>query len=275
MSSCGQKEKVSKESISQAENTIDSMSDSRQALSENLKIDHFNLWTNTPELLKQKLVEAGFTVVPDSLIQPHQGQGTRGKYINFLNMYFEIIYINNEEEFKSNQIANPLLDFETRGNYLENGASPFSIALRMKEYVVEKIPFETVAYHQSWMDEEAISIRAAKSSKTKFSEPSVFIINPGNNEEFESIEELVAKIPEQYAIWREFFKHKNGAKKVTNIQLHIQRTHEISNTIQVLNSLEDIQILDDTSQYIEIDFDNKEQDITLDFRPDFPVIFRL
>jgi hypothetical protein len=274
--SCKQNTQASKDNETNVATAQKNETDASKESIKNLKVDHFNFWTKKPEAFKKKLVEAGFTVVPDSLIPPHEGQGTRGKFINFLNMYFEIIYVDNEEEFITNQKANPLLDFETRGNHQENGASPFSFALKMKEYDATKIPFETVRYHQSWMSSDSVSIQSAKSSKTNFSEPSVFVVYPEiSADEFENIDELAVKIPEEYAMWREFFKHKNGAKKVTNIKLHMVRKHEVSDAFKAVNSLEGIDIVDDTKHYIEVDFDNKVQNITLDFRPDFPVIFRL
>ncbi|WP_298511913.1 hypothetical protein [uncultured Kordia sp.] len=244
-------------------------------LIKNLKVDHFNLWTKKPEEFKKKLVKAGFTVIPDSLRPPHVGQGTQGKYINFLNMYFEIISVYDEEELMANQKQNPLLDFETRKNYEKNGASPFSISLQMKAYDASKIPFETVKYHQSWMSSDSVNIESAKSSKTNFSEPSVFVVYPEiSSDDFATIEDLV-KIPEEYAMWREFFKHSNGAKRVTNMKVHMVRKHEVSDVIPVLNGIEGLQIIDDTSHFIEVDFDHKIQNIKLDFRPDFPVIINL
>jgi hypothetical protein len=276
ITSCKQNTQATKENTTQDSKEQKEETHTVSADIKNMKIDHFNLWTKQPEVFKKKLVEAGFTVVPDSLIPPHQGQGTRGKFMNFLNMYFELIYVINEEEFLSNQKANPLLDFETRGNHQENGASPFSVALKMKNYDVSKIPFETVRYHQSWMGSDSVSIQSAKSSKTNFTEPSVFVVYPEiSADEFESLEEVDTKIPEEYAMWRQFFKHKNGAKKVTDIKIHIVRKHEVSDVMKTLNGLEVLDVIDDTSHCIEVDFDNRAQNITLDFRPDFPVIFRL
>lgn len=52
---------------------------------------------------------------------------------------------------EENNRINKQLDFTERANFEKNGASPFSVALKVKDYNLAKIPFETVRYHQDWM----------------------------------------------------------------------------------------------------------------------------
>lgn len=119
-----------------------------QKKTSNLQVDHFNIWTKSPQLAKEKLIELGFIALPDSLSKVHHGQGTTGRYFYFLNNYLELIYVNDEKEFKANNAKNKDLDFAERADFKNNDASPFSIALKVKDYNTDKIPFQKVTYHQ-------------------------------------------------------------------------------------------------------------------------------
>ncbi|MEP2057986.1 MAG: hypothetical protein ABJJ05_09285 [Maribacter litoralis] len=119
-----------------------------------------------PEIAKKRLVEIGFNSVPDSLSQIHKGQGTAGKYFHFLNGYLELIFVYDQNELEKNNFINKDLDFTERANFEKNGASPFSIALKLKDYNIEKIPFEKISYHQDWM-EPNVNIYSTKNSKTQ------------------------------------------------------------------------------------------------------------
>ena len=67
-----------------------------------LEVDHVLIWVKDPGLPKSKIKDLGFTAVPDSLSQIHKGQGTTGRYFNFLNTYLELIYVNDSVEFQNN-----------------------------------------------------------------------------------------------------------------------------------------------------------------------------
>lgn len=152
-------------------------SEETTSVSTDLKVDHVNIWVKNPQLAKNLLVDIGFTSVPDSLSKIHNGQGTSGRYFNFLNGYLELIFIHNQEEFNKNNQINHNLDFNERADFMANGASPFGIALKIKDYDIEKIPFEKVRYRQDWMGEKA-SIYSAKNSKVNIKEPSIFVVYP-------------------------------------------------------------------------------------------------
>jgi len=92
-----------------------------------------NILVKDPTKSKKCLTEIGFTSVPDSLSAIHEGQGTAGRYFNFLNGYLELIFVNDQEEFEENNVENKQLDFIERVNFDLNEASPFSIALKVKD----------------------------------------------------------------------------------------------------------------------------------------------
>ncbi|PQJ79367.1 hypothetical protein BTO18_09360 [Polaribacter porphyrae] len=246
----------------------------QEKIATDLKLDHFNIWTNYPQKAKQKLIELGFTAIPDSLSRIHHGQGTTGRYFYFLNTYLEFIYVYDKEEFTLNNKKNTALDFKERVNFENNGASPFSIALKVKDYKVDKIPFEKIEYHQEWMAEN-MSIYAAKNSKLNLKEPSVFVVYPEiETDEFETYDDLV-KIPEEYKIWRTFFKHPNGAKKVTKITITSSGLNDNTATIKTLNTLQNISVKSGEKHLMEVYFDNKAQGKKFDLRPEIPLIIYL
>lgn len=245
-----------------------------QNISSDLEVDHLNIWVKNPTKAKEKLVQIGFTAVPDSLSQIHKGQGTAGRYFNFLNGYLELIFVYDQNELEENNNKNKDLDFTARANFEKNGASPFSIGLKIKDYNVEKIPFQTVKYHQDWM-EENVNIYSAKNSKTHLKEPLIFVVYPEiESDRFETLADL-KNIPDEYALWREFYKHPNGAKKITNIIITSTDLDLKTETIKAVNGIENITVKNGTEHLMELYFDNNVQEKSFDLRPELPLIIHL
>lgn len=243
-------------------------------ISSDLQLDHFNIWVKNPQKAKKKLVELGFKAIPDSLSMVHKGQGTSGRYFYFLNTYLELIFVHNPKEFDQNNIINKNLDFIERSNFQTNKALPFSIALKVKDYDVEKIPFEKIKYHQDWMGSDG-SIYAAKNSKVNLKEPSIFVVYPKiQYDVFETLNDL-KKIPEEYALWREFYKHPNGVEKVSKIVITSKDINLNTKTIIAVNSIENITIQNGDEYLMELYFDNQKQQKTVDLRPELPLIIYL
>ena len=253
------------------ENSINEINEN---ISSDLQVDHFNIWVENPKTAKEKLNEIGFNSVPDSLSEVHKGQGTAGRYFNFLNGYLEIIFVYNQNELEENSKKNKDLDFTERANFKKNDALPFSIALKVKDYDIEKIPFEKVRYHQNWMDENA-NIYSAKNSKTHLQEPSIFVVYPEiESDRFETLSDL-KNIPDEYAFAREFYKHPNGAKKITNIVITSTDLDLKTETIKALNGVQNLTIKNGKEQIMELYFDNNIQGKTFDLRPELPLIINL
>ncbi len=243
-------------------------------ISTDLQFDHFNIWVENPIKTKEKLTEIGFTSVPDSLSQIHKGQGTAGRYFNFLNGYLELIFVYDKNELEKNNEKNYDLDFTKRADFKKNGASPFSLALKVKDYKTGKIPFEKVSYHQDWM-EENVNIYSAKNSKTNLNEPSIFVVYPEiESERFETLTEL-NNIPEEYALWREFYKHPNGAQKITDIVITSRGLNLNTETIKAVNGIENLTVKSGKEHLMEVHFDNDIQGESFDLRPELPLIIYL
>ncbi|WP_298496136.1 VOC family protein [uncultured Algibacter sp.] len=248
--------------------------DITKKVSSDLLVDHFNIWIKNPEKAKKRLTDIGFTAVPDSLSQIHKGQGTAGRYFHFLNNYLELIFVYNQKELEDNNKINKDLDFTARANLENNGASPFSIALKVKDYNVDKIPFEKIKYHQDWMLKNA-SIYSAKNSKIHLKEPSIFVVYPEiESDTFETLTDL-KNIPDQYAFVRDFYKHPNGAKKITNIIITSTNLNLKTKTIKAANGIKNLTVKNGTEHLMELYFDNNIQGKSFDLRPELPLIIHL
>lgn len=235
-----------------------------------LNLDHLNIWVKDPIKAKEKFIEVGFNAVPDSLSPVHSGQGTSGRYFNFLNSYLELIFVYDQDEFEANNLENPGLDFTKRANFEVNGASPFSIALKLNDYIPEKIPFEKIPYRQEWMQKNT-NIYVAKNSKIHLKEPSIFVVFP--EIEWQTIESLSAlkNIPSEDDFWKDFLRHPNGAKKITEISITSPKINLKTQTIQAVTKIQNITIKDGNEHLMEIVFDENIQNKTIDLRPDLPL----
>lgn len=245
-----------------------------ERLSTDLQLDHFNIWIKNPTKAKKRLTEIGFTSVPDSLSAIHEGQGTSGRYFRFLNSYLELIFVYDQNELIENNKKNQDLDFTKRANFEKNGASPFSLALKVKDYNINNIPFEKISYHQDWMDKN-MNIYSAKNSKKELKEPSIFVVYPEMEyEKFETLSDL-KNIPEEHAIWREFYKHPNGSQKITEIIITSRNLNLNTETIQAVNGIENLTVKDGEEHLMELHFDNDIQGKSFDLRPELPLIIYL
>lgn len=245
-----------------------------ETIPSNLQIDHFNIWVKNPKRAKKQLTDIGFTSVPDSLSQIHEGQGTTGRYFYFLNGYLELIFVYNQTELEKNVEKNKGLDFLERANFKKNGASPFSIALKLNNYNTEKIPFEKIRYHQNWMEKNA-NIYSAKNSKTHLKEPSIFVVYPEiESDRFESLSDL-KNIPDQYAFARDFYRHPNGAQKVTKIIITSTDLDLKTKTVTAVNRINNTTIKNGKEHLMELYFDNNIQGKSFDLRPELPLIINL
>ncbi len=260
--SCGVNDKQSRERID-------------PPLENNLEVDHLNIWVEYPEKVKRLLADIGFTTVPDSSITPHHGQGTSGKYFYFLNGYLELIFVHDQQEFDENNQTNASLDFPQRANFRNNNALPFGIALKLKEYDPEKIPFETTKYQQVWMGENN-SIYASKSSKKNLQEPSVFVVYPGiQSGTFQSMSDLDNFPTDDDGHWKAFFKHPNGAEKITKITITTTGSDLKTKTMRAINGIENLTVKKGKEHLMELIFDHNVQGKLFDLRPELPLIIHL
>lgn len=246
------------------------INDEKRIQKPDLKVDHFNIWVEDPNMAKKKLMDIGFRFLPDSLPSIHLGQGTAGKYSNFLNCYLELIYVYDKDELFENNRINDSLDFVLRAENKINEASPFSIALKLTDYAKENIPFNTVKYHQEWMKTNS-NIYSAVNSKLNLGEPSIFVIFPEiEARDIENMDSLI-NIPDELDFLRESFKHPNGAEKISKIVITSKNIDLTTETIRALNQMDHLEIVNGKDHLMELYFDDQKQQKHFDLRPDLPL----
>ena len=52
-----------------------------ESTSSDLEVDHLNIWVSNPAAAKEQLENLGFSSVPDSISDVHDGQGTAGRKV--------------------------------------------------------------------------------------------------------------------------------------------------------------------------------------------------
>ena len=123
--------------------------------------------------------------------------------------------------------------------------------------------------------EENVNIYSAKNSKTNLKEPSIFVVYPEiESERFENLSDL-KNIPDEYAFAREFYKHPNGAKKITSIIITSTDLNIKTETIKAVNGIENLTVKNGTKHLMELHFDNDIQGKLVDLRPELPLIIYL
>src|SRR5690606_36062135 len=103
----------------------------------------------------------------------------------------------------------------------------------------------------------------------------IFVVYPEiESDRFETLADL-KKIPDKYALWREFYKHPNGAKKITNIIITSTDLDLTTKTIRAVNGIENLTVKNGTEHLMELFFDNNIQGKSFDLRPELPLIVHL
>ena len=240
-----------------------------------LELDHFFIWVENPDSVKESLTKIGFNMEADSIPTIHEGQGTAGKYFNFWNSYLELLYVYDKQEIETNKKLNDSIGIFFKPELITKGASPFGIGLHMKNYQPERIPFRTFKYHQKYMSSDEMNIFIAKASFELPKEPEVFILYPEiQTHNFTSIDEI-DKISEGKPHVRDLFIHPNNAKKVTKIVIETNTEESFSKTMKIVNGIQHIEIKKGREHLMKIYFDNQIQGKSFDLRPELPLIVYL
>ena len=124
------------------------------------------------------------------------------------------------------------------------------------------------------MDENA-SIFSAKNSKTNLKEPSIFVVYPEiESGRYESLKAL-EKFPSEDDSWKAYFKHPNGAQKITNITITSTDLDLNTETMKAINDIENVTVKNGKAHLMELYFDNNIQKKSFDLRPELPLIIHL
>lgn len=89
-----------------------------------MDIDHIFIFTDNKGKAADELVTFGLT---EGESRVHNGQGTTNRTFVFENFFFEILWVHNEQEIKSDPVLPTGL--WTRANFKSNGSSPFGLCI--------------------------------------------------------------------------------------------------------------------------------------------------
>jgi len=227
----------------------------------NLEFDHVFILVNKDANELEIFKKHGFT---PAVVGKHDGQGTAAKFIFFLNMLIELLYIDDELEAKNNINAFGC-NYIDRSNWKENGQNPFGIGITPKPYNYKIIPFETLYYVPKWLPREGMQMAL---SNIDSREPIIFCEPPymefPNFENFNDLENSGRNDI------KDFFYHKNGIVKMTKFRM-IVNTDNLSSTLLELNK-HNMEIISGNENLMELSFDNNNKNMKIDFRPDLPLI---
>jgi hypothetical protein len=124
------------------------------------------------------------------------------------------------------------------------------------------------------MDEHA-NIYVAENSKTNLKEPSIFVVYPEiESGTFKTMNEL-ENFPSEDSSWNAYFKHSNGAQKITKIIITSTDLNLKTETIKVVNGIENLIVKNGKEHLMELYFDNNIQNKSFDLRPELPLIIYL
>lgn len=120
-------------------------------------LDHLFVMTDVGAPQADDLVARGFAEGPPNR---HPGQGTACRRFFFANFMLEFVWVENEEETRS-EMVHPLRLWERWAGRI-SGASPFGIALRPVKREGTTPPFDTFEYWPSFFPAPAqVSVRAS------------------------------------------------------------------------------------------------------------------
>lgn len=226
-----------------------------------LELDHIMIWTpgNGQEI--EFLKKVGFTSI---ISGTHDGQGTSGNYIFFLNFYIELIYISDAEKAK-NQLIKFDGNYDSRTNWKTNDSSPFGLAFKMETYAKDNPPFKCTEYKADWITGDGILVANDNDKNSPFH----FIVPPKMEfPNYNTMEEMM--LDEKPESFKQNHLHENKIEKLTSLKVisKEQQTQcpEITKNNICIESGEE-HLLE-----IEFDFNSKGQEINLE--PDLPIIIK-
>lgn len=216
------------------------------------ELDHILICAPYGAPVADRLVDAGFT---EGTRNRHPGQGTANRRFFFDNAFIEFIWVEEEDEIRSDLVA-PTRLWE-RMNWRETGASPFEFCIRPARSDAGAIPFSTFSYRPPYLppgDEIPMA------DQIPVEEPGSFV-------------NLTSRAPARAPGNAQPLDHRNGVRRVHSINVTCPGDSETD----VSTALETLGIASYSrgeGHAIEIEFDGASETGELCLEPDLPVLLR-
>jgi hypothetical protein len=211
-----------------------------------MRIDHIFIFSNNKGQEADELVQFGLT---EGSNQIHQGQGTRNRKFYFENFFLEIVWVYNLEEIRSASTA-PTKLWE-RADHQNNGYSPFGLCL-IDAPDTEELFEGCLKYKPDYV-------------------PPGMSFDIITNENYPFLP-WACRLPStaRYTA-NEPRDHPVGVKRLTGIQVGIQKKDFQSRFTQLITSASNIIFYPADNHCLTLEFDNKTQKSTRKF-VDLPLV---
>jgi hypothetical protein len=219
------------------------------------EIDHLFICTTFRAPEADRLVEFGLTEGEPNV---HPGQGTSNRRFFFRNCMLELLWLRDEAEARSEQIA-PTRLFE-RCTYWQTDASPFGLCFRSATDGEPAFPPYAWEYRPPYMP-EGMSLLVADNS-TDTAEPMLVYLP-------------YRWRPDQFPDGRKQpLDHRAGLGEVSAVRVTIRKAAPYSEPLSAIENYGDVFLTTGAEDVIELSFDGETRGGYADFRPDLPLIFQ-
>lgn len=228
-------------------------------------IDHIFIWSPDNGKEIELFKDAGFTSI---ISGSHEGQGTAGEYIFFLNFYIELLFISNNEQAENKFIAFAE-NYKERIDWRNTNASPFGLGVKLKPYEKGDIPFDFSEYKASWIKEDSIILPVENND---LKNPFIFLVPPYMEfPNYNSLEEMQKDDkPESF---KQNHIHPNKVEQLSALKL-TTTVDTASSSVQTKLMQDGINIEVGNKTLLELEFDFHRQNKTINLEPELPIIIK-
>jgi hypothetical protein len=216
-----------------------------------LEIDHFLVCVEAA-IEADLLADLGLTSSAEVLRRTQQG--TVSRLIFFENIYLELVWVEDSNAAESYALESGI-NFQARSQ-VYNQASPFGIALRQTLDMSHR-PFDLLPHQQNSNYSETFVNFAAANLRLP-TEPLCFVIPDAVS--------LISLLDRTSAIHQQLIDHEAGMKRLTQAKVTINTTHPFTNSMNLLQQENVMEVEQGTAPLLELSFDDRIQQKTLDLR---------
>lgn len=226
-----------------------------------LQLDHVLVWVAKGAPEAKALESVGLQIQGHA--NKHTGQGTASKIFIFENLYFELIWIEDEQAVARNA-ARTGIDWTARAQWQKTGASPFGVALHRPFDRNTAIPFPVTRYWAEWMKPDTI-IEFAQTVNNP-SEPMFFVVPDYISTDGPAMKDMLSKRFKRSP-------HQLGVSRVSKLRI-VQTGKKLTTTSELLSQGGIMKVETGKTPLLELTFDGGAQKKNTDLRPQLPIVLK-
>jgi len=205
-----------------------------------MDIDHIFIFADRKGKVADELVSFGLT---ENGSRVHDGQGTKNRTFVFENFFFEILWVHNEQEIKSNNVLPTGL--WTRANFKSNRISPFGLCIANTDQTNEL--FKDAFHYQPAYFPAGMMIDVLNNDQNLFL-PWTFRL-PFKRDRERQLKPI---------------RHKNGIKSLTKAEFQFTGIND-EHFLTCFKDQDGIRFLQTEKIWLTLVFDNRSQGLTKTF----------